>query len=173
MRISHDGYLGIGTPTPNSLFQTAGTQTFSVESDGRIWGTAIHNNASSVSGTTKQYICSGTYTPALSNITDITSSSANECQWLRVGNVVTVCGSVNVTPTTDATLSEIDMTLPIASTFTGGDCIGTIFFNDTSTGADLGDNGILDASTKAKINFRSDFGLHSGKIYFHYTYQIK
>lgn len=57
---------------------------------------------------------SGTYTPTLTNIANITSSTAYSCQYLRVGNVVTVSGRVDITPTA-AVGFQMDISLPIAS----------------------------------------------------------
>jgi hypothetical protein len=87
-----------------------------ITSDGRIYGTALHNNAGSLTGTTNQYIASGTYTPTLSNTTNVSSSTAFECQWIRVGNVVTVSGMVGITAT-GAGNTVLRMTLPIPSDF--------------------------------------------------------
>ncbi len=42
----------------------------------RLYGTAIHNNAEAITGTTNQYIASGTYTPTLSNTTNVDASTA-------------------------------------------------------------------------------------------------
>lgn len=88
-----------------------------------IYGTAIHNNATAPTGTTNQYIASGTYTPTLTNVTNITASTAYQCQWIRVGNVVTVSGKVDI----DVTLgiaSELGMSLPIASNLTAEQNLG-------------------------------------------------
>lgn len=85
--------------------------------DGRLYGTAIHNNAGSVTGTTNQYIASGTWTPTLTNVTNVAASTAYEGQWTRVGNVVTVSGKVDI-DVTGAGATELGMSLPIASAMT-------------------------------------------------------
>ena len=57
---------------------------------------------------------SGTYTPTLTNVTNIDSSTAYVCQYIRIGSMVTVSGKVTIDPTaTSAT--ELGMTLPISS----------------------------------------------------------
>lgn len=68
---------------------------------------------------------SNTYTPTLTNTTNIDSSSANEGRWVRVGDVVHVSLSVDVDPTsTGATVLE--MSLPVPSNFGSvRDCSGT------------------------------------------------
>lgn len=94
-------------------------QSFIVFPDGRIAGTALHNNAGSVAGTTYQHIASGTWTPTLTNGANVGSSSAVGLgQWDRVGNKVNFTVRVSVTPTAAAgTSTSLFLSLPIASTF--------------------------------------------------------
>lgn len=61
-------------------------------------------------------VTSGTYTPTLTNTTNIDSSTASACQYLRVGNTVLVSGKVSVDPTATAA-SALGISLPIASNF--------------------------------------------------------
>lgn len=99
-----------------------GNNTFHVSgsSDGRVYGTALHNNPNPVTGTANQYLASGTYTPSLTNASNISSSSnGGPANYTRVGNVVTVSGSVTLTTTVGAGAgTELRMSLPIPSTFT-------------------------------------------------------
>ncbi len=69
-------------------------------------------------------ITSGTYTPTLTNTANITSSTALQCQYMRVGNVVTVSGGVTLTPTLLATLTTLGMSLPISSTLSAAQNLG-------------------------------------------------
>jgi len=59
----------------------------------------------------------GTYTPTLTNGTNVADSTAFLCHWFRVGNTVTVSGAVNIN-TTSTGASVISMTIPVASVFT-------------------------------------------------------
>lgn len=70
-------------------------------------------------------LAAGTYTPTLTNGTNVSSSTASSCQYMRVGNTVTVSGKVNVSPTTiGATL--LGISLPIASSIANdNECGGT------------------------------------------------
>lgn len=71
-------------------------------------------------------IASGTYTPTLTNETNIDASTAFACQWMRVGNVVTVSGKVQIDATTVAVLTQLGLSLPVASAFTASEqCSGT------------------------------------------------
>lgn len=86
-------------------------------SGGQLYGTAIHNHPSGMAGTTNQHIGSGTYTPTPTNHTNITGSTMYVAQHMRVGNVVTVAGKVDVDPTTTLTAFELRLSLPIAAAF--------------------------------------------------------
>lgn len=59
-------------------------------------------------------ISSGTYTPTLTNSTNVAASTAYLCQYLRVGSVVTVSGRVDIDPTSTGD-TQLGLSLPIAS----------------------------------------------------------
>lgn len=61
----------------------------------------------------------GSYTPTLTNVSNLTASTVYDAQWMRNGNVVTVGGRVDIDPTTPATLTELGISLPIASNIAG------------------------------------------------------
>jgi len=68
---------------------------------------------------------SGTYTPGLTNVTNVAASTAYPCQWMRVGNTVTVSGKVAIDATSAAAM-ELGISLPIASNFANDyQCAGT------------------------------------------------
>ena len=75
---------------------------------------------------------SGIYTPSLTNVTNVTSSTAYSCQWMRIGNMVTVSGKVTIDPTaTSAT--ELGMSLPVVSNFANEEeCAGTAADNTSN-----------------------------------------
>ena len=69
----------------------------------------------------------GYYTPTLSNVTNIDSSTASLCQYVVLGDVVVVSGKVNVNPTAAApTVSQLGISLPLRPKFAADkDCAGT------------------------------------------------
>ena len=124
---------GPSTSTDNQVVRFDGTSgklvqgsTVYVTDDGRLYGTALHNNAGAVTGTTNQYVASGTYTPTYTIGTGLDSITASACQWLRVGNVVTVSGFVELNATTANALVQFRATLPIASAFTSSIQLGGV-----------------------------------------------
>lgn len=132
--IMNNGYAGFGTASPSAILHLIGEDTttsnfslkalnsggstgFYVNNAGQIYGTALHNNASAITGTTNQYIASGTYTPTITGVANYSSSTSDVATYIRVGNVVTVSGSLSVTPLGVGTL-VFRFNLPIASNFT-------------------------------------------------------
>lgn len=72
-------------------------------------------------------LASGTYTPTLTNTTNVAASTAYVTGYSRVGNTVTVYGKIDIDATLAASsATELGVELPIASNFTGEeDCGGT------------------------------------------------
>ena len=134
--IMNNGYAGFGTASPSAILHLIGEDTttsnfslkalnsggstgFYVNNAGQIYGTALHNNASAITGTTNQYIASGTYTPIITAVLNLTSSTNSTAIYHRVGNVITVSGYVEVVPSSAAHVIA-RISLPVASTFTTG-----------------------------------------------------
>lgn len=143
------------------------TKYLALTSDGRLYGSALHNNAGAVTGTTNQYIASGTYTPTLTNVTNIAASTAYACQWMRVGNVVTVTGKVDIDPTSSGT-TTLRISLPIASALAAGNqCAG-------AANASAGDNGAIlgDATNDAAYLWAKVTETANGDWYFTFTYTV-
>lgn len=59
-------------------------------------------------------LAASTYTPSLTNGTNVAAATALTCQYMRVGDVVTVSGGVNLDPTSTGA-TELGISLPIAS----------------------------------------------------------
>ena len=114
------------------------------------------------------YNAAGTYTPTLTNVANIAASTAYACQYIRVGNVVTVSGQVDIDPTAAATYTELDISLPIASAFTatnqlGG--VGTDYVVPCGVAADP-------ANDRASLFFASSADVTNHSFWFTFTYQI-
>lgn len=63
----------------------------------------------------------GTWTPTLTNGANVDASTAFLCHYSRIGDQVHCWGQVNIDPTAAAnTLTQVDMSLPIASNFSAG-----------------------------------------------------
>ena len=69
----------------------------------------------------------GEYTPTLTGVANVASSSVTRCFWSREhgSNFVNVWFNVSVTPTANTTLTDLGLTLPVASNLAvGNDAIG-------------------------------------------------
>src|SRR5690606_10317998 len=101
-----------GDGDANLFFTDAGNDRVGI-------GTNSPSEKLEVNGTFKaSNVLSGTYTPTLTDSANVTSSTAYACQYMRVGNVVTVSGKVDVTATSDGnTETLLAISLPVASAF--------------------------------------------------------
>jgi hypothetical protein len=97
--------IGVGKNNPGYKLDVTGD--VNVSGDFRKGGTALASP-----------IVSGTYTPTLTNVTNITASVLNQdFLYTRLGNIVTVYGSVQIQATA-AGVVQLDFTIPVASNFT-------------------------------------------------------
>jgi len=55
----------------------------------------------------------GTYTPTLTNISNLDAVTAFACQWQQVGDCVTVSGRIDVDPTALSASTVVDINLPV------------------------------------------------------------
>lgn len=112
---------------------------------------------------------SGTYTPTLTNVANLDGSTAYACQWLRVGNVVTVSGRVDADPTAAGAV-QLGVSLPIASNLANArECAGTAVAPGVA--------GLCAAVVGDATNDRAEFqwiavDTTNQAFYFSFTYQI-
>lgn len=149
-----------------------GTLAARLSSAGQLLAPAIHNNASGASGTTP-LIASGTYTPTMTASTNVTAATANApWHWTRVGSVVYVSGSAQITVTSASSGSGFFASIPIASNLTS-----SVDLNGLCTGSAGGDaNGTVSGDT---TNDRASMGFISGSItgvrsvFVMFSYEVK
>jgi hypothetical protein len=114
--------LTSGTLNDARLSTTVTLQgNLTVGSGSIVLGSGVHGTGSVLLGT------SGTYTPTLTGVANVAASTAYACQYVRVGNVVTVTGKVDVDPTA-AVATQLGISLPVASNLaTAQQCAGVAF----------------------------------------------
>lgn len=112
----------------------------------------------------------GTYTPTLTNTTNIAASTPFVCQWMRVNNVVTVSGKVDidVTATGNALLG---LSLPVASALTLDTQLGGTF---TSNAAATPETGCIFAdATNDRASFKFiAVNTANNTFFFSFTYLV-
>lgn len=113
-----------------------------------------------------------TYTPTITNVANVTTSTAKACQYFRIGSVVHVSGQVDVTPTAGAASTTIGISLPIASALSASEqCAGTACEGGTgqyAPGAILADS----TNDRASLVFKSVSAGAVHAMLFAFTYRI-
>lgn len=162
------GKVGIGTSSP--------THTLTVADNLKIItppGTS--DSPDSLAGfkdgvlTAYTSVSMGTYTPTLTNVTNVSASTAYACQYIRVGNAVIVSGMVDLTPTTGGLNTELGISLPFASALANNEQCGGSGASESNT-----ENAAIfadPANDRARIQY-APAANGSRIIHFQFTYQI-
>jgi hypothetical protein len=127
--------------TASSFIKSGGTSTQGLMADGSV-----------------QTLTSGTYTPTMTGVANISVITPTQAVWSQVGNIVTVSGSYSYSLTSATTTTTFGISLPVASaSLTASDLWGLIF-NADSGGGFAGGSGYVvgDATNKrATVDFKS------------------
>jgi hypothetical protein len=104
----HYGLVRIDSVYGKTKYQTGPQLTMRVEDT--LTGKAYHQAIPSTAT-----ITSGNYTPTLTNTQNVAGSTAYACQWMRIGNIVTVSGKVDITATASATQTYLQISMPTST----------------------------------------------------------
>ncbi len=122
------------------------------------------------SGFNATTLTSNNSTPTATNVTNITASTPNNATYIRVGNIVTVDGTVTVTNTL-AVASEVDVSLPVASNLAAATDLNGNATMDSTASVNMYING--DATNdRASIFFTSAGVGQTSTIYYHFAYKV-
>ncbi len=145
--------------TASSLIKSGGTSTQALIADGSV-----------------QTLTSGTYTPTITNGTNVSSSTSNTAQYSRVGDVVTVSGEVSITTTSNSTLTDFQLSLPISSNFAiRSNCGGVAKYYNAADGDGVSMAIIAeDTNDRAKFIMKAPaFGSGGGiTVTYQFTYRV-
>lgn len=160
------GKFGIRTKTPEQALHVSGQikiDTLTTSTNGTDSVLAVNNGL--IKKTAFGY---GAYTPSVTNQSGVSGTSISDCQYMRVGNVVTLSGKITIG--TFTTSCSFDVSLPIASSFTQDSQLGGSAANTSATGIQLSAN--TSAGTM-KVNVIDFAGIGSGtSVWFTAQYQI-
>lgn len=132
-------------------------------------GLTIGRTAVTAPAATDGNVFSGTYTPTLTNQTNVAASTAYACQYMRVGNVVTVSGKVDVTATAgSSTITELRISVPVASSFASSHQAGGAASDNISQNGAIYAVGL---GSTARLVFPALLTT-SRSFYFSFTYQV-
>jgi lysophospholipase L1-like esterase len=112
-------------------------------------------------------IKTNSYTPTLTNTTNIAASTAYTTYYTVVGDMVTVWGTVDIDATAAATITEMGMSLPFAAGISQiYDLAGTAAFEDNTSVQIKGDN----SNGRAMFRFTPQTNTNN-KYSFQFTYK--
>jgi hypothetical protein len=104
MALRRTGQLALPSYTSSSAFTGTSVATLAVTNAGDV-----------ITIAPQQTTASGTYTPTWTGLANVSSVTAFSCQYMRVGDTVTVSGWVTIDPTVDNTATSLSFSLPINS----------------------------------------------------------
>lgn len=185
-----NGLLPIGNGTDFTLAAPTGTQGVTITTGSGTLavglGAITPTSVNGVTAATMAYVdatssiqaqidaraisSSGTYTPTATNVTNITSSTPNITSWTKVGNIVTVFGTVTITATL-AVASEVDISLPVSSNLSASTDLNGLGNSDASVASNIVINGDS-TNDRAKVLFTALSVGGNGTIYFSFQYKI-
>jgi len=167
--IVSSGSVGIGTQSPTVALDVVGAGKFTLASG---YATNINGSLGANDFATKGYVDStrsleSTYTPSLTNTTNIAASTAYVTNYKRQGDYIYVWGEVQIDATSALTISEMGLSLPVASSITDSrELAGTGAFEDNTIVQIKGDG------TNARAMFRFIPQTNTANTYsFHFSYK--
>jgi hypothetical protein len=104
MALRRTGQLALPSYTSSSAFTGTSVATLAVTNAGDV-----------ITVEPQQTTASGTYTPTWTGLANVDSVTAFSCQYMRVGDTVTVSGWVTINATADNTPTSLSFSLPINS----------------------------------------------------------
>jgi hypothetical protein len=107
MALRRTGQLALPSYTSSSAFTGTSVATLAVDAAGDV-----------ITIAPQQTTASGTYTPTWTGLANVDSVTAFSCQYMRVGDTVTVSGWVTINATADNTPTSLSFSLPINSATT-------------------------------------------------------
>lgn len=177
-----DGGQGIIQISDEIIFASGGNIRFVIEPDGS-WniggsngdsGAVLTSNGSGLPPTWQSPVAtSGTYTPTLTNGSNVTSSAATVCQYMRAGNVITVSGNVQIVTTSSGAETQLRMSLPVTSNLGFTFQLAGVGHSDDTTSANSQSCLILGDSTSNVALFRFFSTVGTSRVfYFTFTYLV-
>lgn len=160
--------LSIGTTSNDSTLHVVGGFKLvnGTQGAGKVLTSDANGGASWQTPSAGLTLDEGSYTPTLTNTTNIGSSTATTTHWFRVGDRIYVFGSIEIDATSAGTLSELGMTLPVGSTIGNeSDLAGTAVHDDGTPIRICGDT----VNNRAKFKFTPNTAT-ANKYSFHFSY---
>lgn len=146
------------------LYDNLGNFTESFRADGITGGLTAASAAFTNLSVNGGAITYGTFTPTATGVTNVTTATPLQGQWMRVGSTVTVSGAVEITQTANGATAW-ELTLPVGSNFSSpldGAGVGA-----SSTGIAAG---IQCQATLDRMSFSTNYSQPGIALTFRYTF---
>lgn len=131
-------------------------------------GVTATQNANDITLSTPA-LASGVYTPTLTMVNNLLAVTAFQCQYMRVGSVVTVSGKINMDVNSNGQICRLGITLPVASDFGAEEDLG-----GTASSMDIQQNSGIKAditNNRAALEFLANSNT-TRDWFFTFTYRI-
>jgi len=152
------------------------TVTDDVIVNGDITAGSDGNDVFTLNATPLGKLLASTYTPTLTGLANVASSTAQICHYIRVGANVHVAGFINIDPTSATTATQIRISLPIASTLSASSNVAGVAAREIvgASTAPIAGYVIADEApdNAAILLFVSDSDVASRRWYFQFMYEI-
>lgn len=152
-----------------------GSNLYSIETTATSAGVYVagnHFQTATSYGVLPKGIYSGTYTPTLTGVANVSSTSDPHGTFSRVDNVVHVAVVFAVTATSASTMTKIEVSLPITSNLAGvGDLAGT-GTRDTGTAMQVCRIVPSGANDRAEVRFYTDASTAAAYLFCHFSYRV-
>lgn len=147
----------LGTILMPNLPAGVGTKALRINAAGKI----------TTSDTTTGTGTEGTYTPTLTNVTNVAASTAFTTRWVRIGDWYHVYGEVDIDATLATTKSELGLSLPVSSVIGQTyNLSGTGAFDDNTSVQIAGDV----TNNRARLLFTPQTATNN-KYSFHFSFK--
>lgn len=160
--------VGIKTASPDSTLHVVGGFKLvnGTQGSNKVLTSDANGGASWQTPLAGLLLDEGSYTPTISNVTNIGSSTAYTTNWFRVGDRIYVFGEIEIDVTSAGTPSELRITLPVGSTLSNTYSLaGTAVHEDGTPIRISADTGTSEASFKFTPNTAT-----ANKYSFHFSY---
>ena len=162
-----DGPLTVEGGGTNSTSASAARTALQLGSMSTQSSTGVSITGGSISGTTG--LESGTYSPTLEALTNVSTYTAYACQWMRVHGTVTVSGQLDIDPTSTGQ-TILGISLPVTSNIGNAyECAGTAVAPaiNGQAGAIYGDS----TGDRARLEWETT-DTSNRAMYFSFTYKV-
>ena len=171
---THSGnhtFSGNVTVNGNTTIGDAAGDTLTVAPSAVTWSNnPTHSGNHTFSGNvTAANLLFNKYTPTITSVANVASTTAFQCLYTRVGASVTVYGLVSVDPTATATLTKVGISLPVASN------LGTCYGVAAALGSDVYFQGAITADTtndRAELQFFALTSALAQAFTFNFMYEV-